>query len=161
MNLTPRVFGIAMAGGMLAIAAASLVHPWGELRNGVDAKTELLQGGSATGPMRAMLERGCGNCHSERTQWPAYSRVAPVSWLVEHDVHEGRQHMNLSRWQQYSNDERIDLLSRIITQLRQAKMPPKPYLLMHSDAKLSAEEQEQLRAWAKAERSRLRAQSNQ
>ena len=160
MNLTPRVFGIAMAGGMLAIAAASLVHPWGELRNGVDAKTELLQGGSATGPMRAMLERGCGNCHSERTQWPAYSRVAPVSWLVEHDVHEGRQHMNLSRWQQYSNDERIDLLSRIITQLRQAKMPPKPYLLMHSDAKLSAEEQEQLRAWAKAERSRLRAESN-
>ena len=160
MKLTPRVFGIAMAAGMLAIAAASLVHPWGELRNGVDAKTELLQGGSATGPMRAMLERGCGNCHSERTQWPAYSRVAPVSWLVEHDVHEGRQHMNLSRWQQYSNDERIDLLSRIVTQLRQAKMPPKPYLLMHSDAKLSAEEQEQLRAWARAERSRLKAQTN-
>ena len=160
MKLTPRVFGIAMAAGMLAIAAASLVHPWGELRNGVDAKTELLQGGSATGPMRAMLERGCGNCHSERTQWPAYSRVAPVSWLVEHDVHEGRQHMNLSHWQQYSNDERIDLLSRIVTQLRQAKMPPKPYLLMHSDAKLSAEEQEQLRAWARAERSRLKAQTN-
>jgi cytochrome c len=161
MNLPPRVFGIAMAGGMLAIAAASLVHPWGELRTGVDAKAELLQGSSATEPMRTMLERGCGNCHSERTQWPAYSRVAPVSWLVEHDVHEGREHMNLSRWQQYSVDERIDLLSRIATQLRQAKMPPKPYLLMHAEAKLSAEEQEQLRAWARAERSRLKAQTNQ
>jgi predicted Fe-S protein YdhL (DUF1289 family) len=79
---------------------------------------------------------------------------------VEHDVHEGREHMNLSRWQQYSNDERIDLLSRIATQLRQGKMPPKQYLLMHADARLSAEEQEQIRAWAKAERSRLKAQSS-
>jgi hypothetical protein len=40
-------------------------------------------------------------------------------------------------------------------------MPPKPYLLMHAEAKLSAEEQEQLRAWARAERSRLKAQTNQ
>ena len=160
MTISTRGVGIAMAGLMLAIAALSLVHPWGEMRNGADAKAELLQGSTATVPLRATLERGCGNCHSERTQWPAYSRVAPVSWLVEHDVHEGREHMNLSRWQQYSNDERIDLLSRIVTQLRQAKMPPKPYLLMHAEARLSAEEQEQLRLWARAERSRLKAQSS-
>jgi hypothetical protein len=30
------------------------------------------------------------------TRWPWYSNVAPVSWLVQHDVDEGRNELNLS-----------------------------------------------------------------
>jgi hypothetical protein len=28
----------------------------------------------------------------------AYARVAPVSWLIQHDVHEGRAMLNFSEW---------------------------------------------------------------
>ena len=40
----------------------------------------------------------CGDCHSHETHWPWYSHVAPVSWLVEHDVEEAREHFNVSAW---------------------------------------------------------------
>jgi hypothetical protein len=52
---------------------------------------------------------------------------------VEHDVHEGREHLNLSSWEQYSIDNRIDLLGKMGTQLRQGKMPLKQYLVLHSN----------------------------
>lgn len=41
-------------------------------------------------------------CHSNETVWPWYSRIAPVSWLVAHDVHDGREELNLSTWNRYT-----------------------------------------------------------
>src|SRR4051812_44733831 len=32
----------------------------------------------------------CADCHSNTTEWPKKARVAPVSWLIQHDVEEGR-----------------------------------------------------------------------
>jgi hypothetical protein len=38
----------------------------------------------------------CMDCHSNLTKWPWYSNVAPVSWLVQKDVEDGREALNLS-----------------------------------------------------------------
>jgi hypothetical protein len=156
MTRTLRSFGLACTACALALVALSLLHPWGELRRPGGATAELLQGSTVPPEIRAALDRKCGDCHSGHTRWPLYSRVAPVAWLVEHDVHEGREHLDLSRWQRYSSDEQMDLLARIATQLRHGKMPPRAYQWMHRDARLGAEEQEQIRAWARSERSRLK-----
>src|SRR6266513_2741101 len=53
----------------------------------------------------AILERSCKDCHSNRTVWPWYSSVAPASWIVTHDVNEGRGKMNLSEWSKYDSAE--------------------------------------------------------
>ena len=50
----------------------------------------------------ATLERACYDCHSNRTVWPWYSAIAPVSWLVADDVEEGRKHLNFSEWGTYT-----------------------------------------------------------
>ena len=50
-------------------------------------------------PTRALAKQACFDCHSNETEWPAYSRVAPVSWLIQHDVSEGRAVLNFSEWQ--------------------------------------------------------------
>ncbi len=47
---------------------------------------------------RALAERACFECHSNETAWPWYSNIAPVSWLVQHDVDEGREKLNFSEW---------------------------------------------------------------
>ncbi len=40
---------------------------------------------------QALFMTTCGDCHSNETRWPWYSRVAPISWLVYRDVLEGRK----------------------------------------------------------------------
>ena len=54
----------------------------------------------------AILHRSCYDCHSNKTVWPWYSYVAPISWLVADDVHEGRRHMNFSEWNTYNTKRR-------------------------------------------------------
>ncbi len=136
---------------LLSVASLSLIHPWGNLR--ASAGADFLA--ASPQQVRATLAQKCGDCHSDRTQWPAYSRLAPVSWLVEHDVHEGREHLNFSSWEQYTLEARIDLLSKISSELRQRKMPLSKYLLLHPEARLSDAESKLIIDWAKAERRRL------
>jgi cytochrome c len=115
----------------------------------------MLTGSNVTNEVREVIAQKCGDCHSNNTRWPLYGRVAPTSWFVEHDVHEGRERMNLSAWGQYSVDNRIDLLGKMGTQLRQDKMPLKQYLLLHPEARLSGADRKLIVDWTKAERKRL------
>jgi cytochrome c len=156
MRIAKLSTGAAIAA--LAVAALSFIHPWGNLRVG-PAGNAILAGSSAPDDVRAMLGRKCGDCHSNNTRWPLYSRVAPTSWLVEHDVHAGRERLNLNSWEQYCVDSRIDLLAKIGTQLRQGKMPLKQYLLLHPEARLSDAERTLIIDWTKVERRRLVAEA--
>ena len=67
--------------------------------------------------------------------------------------------MNLSSWDEYSIDSRIDLLGKMGTQLRQSKMPLKQYLLLHPETRLSDDERKQIIDWTKLERRRLVTES--
>jgi hypothetical protein len=40
---------------------------------------------------RELAVRACYDCHSNQTVWPWYSHIAPISWLVQQDVDEGRR----------------------------------------------------------------------
>ena len=53
----------------------------------------------APAPVKALLRRACYDCHSHETVWGPHTYVAPISWLVAHDVKEGREELNFSRWE--------------------------------------------------------------
>lgn len=78
----------------------------------------------------------CYDCHSNETAWPAYSYVAPMSWLVRRDVEAGRDALNFSRWDEDAADEADDAAETILD----GEMPPSQYERMHPDARLSDEE---------------------
>jgi hypothetical protein len=81
---------------------------------------------------RALARRACFDCHSNETVWPWYSRVAPASWLLMHDVQTGRHEMNFSEW-----DKPQDEADHAAKMVNRGKMPLKKYLLLHPDARLS------------------------
>ena len=145
-------------GGLLLAAAVGLsfVHPWGDLRN-VDASGELLGGSEVPQDVRQVLERKCADCHSNQTHWPVYGRLAPATWLMEHDVSEGRQALNFSRWHERRAGERIDALSRDAAEIRSREMPPSAYTIMHPRRHISDDERQKIASWARAERRRIRA----
>lgn len=146
------------AGGALLLLSAGLsfAHPWGTSR-AADADRPKLAGADIPPDVRQVLETKCVDCHSESTRWPAYSRLAPASWLMEHDVYEAREHFNMSRWEEYSRESQIDLLTRIGAEARSGQMPLRHYLLLHPGAKLSAEEQQMIYEWTRTERKRVKS----
>jgi cytochrome c len=80
-----------------------------------------------------------------------------VSWALEKDVADGRQHLDLSHWDQYSVDQQRDLLARIATEVRNGQMPLSRYLLLHPEARLSEADIQIIYEWTKAQRRALRS----
>src|SRR5436190_4428880 len=58
----------------------------------------------------AILHRACSDCHTDRTRWPRYGKVAPFQWLISADVYGARAHLNLSSWGRYKPEERNERL---------------------------------------------------
>ena len=135
----------------------SFAHPFGNPRRAETPPGHLLAGAQVPADVRALMERICANCHSEAVEWPIYSRIAPVSWLLERDVSVARARMNLSHWEGYSKQEKSDLLGSVAAEVHSGEMPPARYTAIHRDARLSPEERQAIYAWAKAERKRIRA----
>lgn len=95
-----------------------------------------------------VFRTSCYDCHSNEVVWPWYSRVAPVSWLVAYDVNEARDHFNFSEWSGYNAEDRQDNREEIWEEVEEGHMPLWYYVIMHPEAKLSAEDKEIVRNWS-------------
>lgn len=87
----------------------------------------------------ALVRRVCYDCHSNESRWPLYAYVAPASWLVYHDVTEGRSHLNFSEM----NMPQLGA-GEMAAAIQSGKMPPWQYLLLHPEARLTSAEKQQL-----------------
>jgi lysozyme family protein len=105
----------------------------------------------------AILDRSCNDCHSNKTRWPWYSNVAPVSWFVIGHVNDARSVMNFSRWGNYDKDKQSRRLRDICEQVSDGDMPLSSYTPLHPGSKLSANDVKTLCDWANAERARISA----
>ena len=84
---------------------------------------------------RTVFFRVCGNCHSNETKWPWYASIAPVSWLIQSDVDEGRSNVNVSEWGRPKNKG-----DKAAGEVREDDMPPWYYRPLHPEAALSGDE---------------------
>jgi cytochrome c551/c552 len=97
--------------------------------------------------VKTILKKACYDCHSNETNWYWYTKIAPVSFLTSNDVKEGREDINFSEWDKLSGKE-SKAKEEIWEEVRDEKMPPWQYRIMHSEAKLTDEEKNILRRWA-------------
>ncbi len=124
--------------GVVLLTAVLLIQlvPYGRAHENPPVRAEPQWDSAQT---RALFMRACGDCHSNETQWPWYSTIAPVSWLVQHDVDEGRAKCNVSEWGRFKQEceEAAETVS-------EGSMPPWFYLLTHPAARLDAAERRRL-----------------
>src|SRR5216683_7001806 len=116
-SLKKSLPAILIIGASLLGLVSLLAHPFGAAK--IPASSKPLLAGAPVDPgVMQIVERSCQNCHSEKTEWPWYSYVAPMSWLVERDVGRARSRMNLSRWDEYTIDKQQGLLGRLSAAIR-------------------------------------------
>lgn len=89
---------------------------------------------------RTLAKRACFDCHSNETAWPWYTNVAPVSWMIQRHVDEGRQKLNFSDWGN-SRERELDEIAEVILE---GEMPLPNYLPMHPEARLTPAEKQAL-----------------
>ena len=106
--------------------------------------------------VKAILDRSCKDCHSNETRWPGYSYVAPMSWLLVHDVNEARENLNFSEWGTHDAEAQNDSLIELCRKVRRGQMPLKRYAWIHPSARLTAEDVEALCEWTAEMRRTLR-----
>ena len=94
-----------------------------------------------------VLRRSCQDCHSNQTRWPWYSHVAPISWIVAHDVHAARRQMNFSEWADYSNRKKEEKRNGICEQVVNGDMPEGKYALIHRPARVTEDERAAICRW--------------
>ena len=152
-----KCFGsIVFFGAVLLAVCSVLVRPFGAIKAQRSDKPLLLDSSFDPQVVRT-IEKSCQNCHSEKTEWPWYSYVAPLSWMIENDVQSARSHMNLSRWNGYNPEQQQEILSKISVLVRNRAMPLPRYLMLHPESRLSDAEVAYLYQWARSERKRLKA----
>ena len=103
-----------------------------------------------------ILQGACYDCHSDKTRWPWYAHVAPMSWLLASDVRNGRRHVNFSEWPHGDADRAARLWEDIRDEVDYNDMPPVQYKLMHPPARLTAAQRQELIQWADQEAKRLK-----
>lgn len=87
-----------------------------------------------------LITQACLDCHSNSTQYLWYHNIAPVSWMINKHVMEGKDELNLSNWGEMDIFEKITMLEEICQETERKSMPLKSYQTIHKKAKLSDEQ---------------------
>ncbi|MBV1838355.1 cytochrome-c peroxidase [Acetobacter estunensis] len=102
-----------------------------------------------------LREARCDYCHTKDANLPFYFRVPVANQLMQHDLEQGLRHFRMEpviAAFQEGHSPSEEQLSRIEEVIRQNRMPPTMYLLMHWHAHLSESQRNAVLAWIDAER---------
>lgn len=102
------------------------------------------------------FERACFDCHSNRTQYPWYAEVAPISYWIAGHVDEGKEHFSFSDWNSYNAKRKDHKLEELAEEVKEKHMPLDSYLWIHDEAKLTQADIDALVAWANQARGSFR-----
>ncbi len=93
---------------------------------------------------QVLFQRACADCHSNNTNWPWYTNIAPVSWMIQHHVEDGRSTLNLSECGVPRTDEENEDSEEISEVILEGEMPLPQYTAIHAEARLTAAERQAL-----------------
>jgi len=123
---------------VVIFAVAQFIRP-GRANPPTDA-SRTIQAQAGMNGLGAVLDRSCGDCHSNATAWSSwYTQIAPLSWLMAHEVAAGRTAVNFSEWATYTPEQQRLLLAVSCDDAKSGKMPG-PYPYFKPETRLSAQD---------------------
>lgn len=99
--------------------------------------------------VKTAIRTSCYDCHSNNTNYEWYDYIQPARSLVEKHIKDGKENLNFSEWDTYSERKQKRLITSIKKQIETKKMPMSSYTLMHKDAQLNDHQIKTLAQWLK------------
>ena len=107
-----------------------------------------------------LIRTGCYDCHSNESKYPWYSNVQPFGWFLKDHIDEARKELNFSTFATYEPKRQARKLSEAAEQIEKGEMPLDSYVMIHSEAKFSAAQNEQLVKYFRMVESEIRLMNN-
>ena len=118
--------------GLIALVVIQFV-PVELNRGGYESVLAFEQETNVSPELSALFKANCYDCHSNQTQYPWYSSMAPINfWLSEHVV-DGKKHFNVSQWSEYSIKRKDHKLEELIEEVEEQEMPLPSYTWVHGN----------------------------
>jgi cytochrome c peroxidase len=146
---------------LIALVVLALIFPISNLLRGApeNSLTKAKPADPARAKVFAMLGTKCADCHSSETVLPFYARLPIIGDQIQKDIRVARQRLDYQAELTSTPDKPAGevLLAKTEAELFAGDMPPLPYLALHWNARLSAEEKTATLAWIHAERAKHHA----
>jgi hypothetical protein len=139
--------GIGLAAGLIVI---QLFRPEKNMSS-PDPAEDLLMLSAAPEPVAELIRYACYDCHSNQTDYPWYSQIAPVSWYLHMHIKKGKEDLNASTYGSLEKADKIEMLVDLCEVVEAGSMPLGSYELMHRSARLSEEDKASICAWSEEE----------
>ena len=97
--------------------------------------------------VQSVLQIACYDCHSNNTNYPWYSNIQPMAWMMARHINNGKNELNFSDFGSYTDRRQISKLKGIANQIKDDEMPIASYKMMHKKARLSKEQKDLIMDW--------------
>lgn len=97
--------------------------------------------------VQAVLKVACYDCHSNNTNYPWYTYLQPVGWMLANHIRHGKKELNFNEFGSYTARRQRSKLKAIANQVKDGEMPLNSYTLMHKDARLTREQKQLIIEW--------------
>ncbi len=141
-----KIIGFALLGVIVVI---QLIRP-DQSNPPIDPALDIRQVLQPPADVHAVLKDACYDCHSNETQYPWYSQIAPVSWWLADHIQEGREHLNFSTFGNLAMKDRAEAMEEAAEEVQKGEMPLASYTWTHPAARLNADQRNLLVNWLNA-----------
>jgi hypothetical protein len=87
--------------------------------------------------VKAVLRKGCYDCHSNETDLKWFDKITPVNFLVADHIEEGRRALNFSSWNSLDAGTQKAMLFWSVNDILTGEMPLQSYLTLHKTARMN------------------------
>ena len=114
---------------------------------------------SEPGEVSDILKISCYDCHSNKTEYPWYSYIQPVTWWINDHITNGKRHINYSNFTNLPIANQNRKLEETIEQVDKNEMPLESYtfLGLHKEANLTDDQRKKVIEWARTQMDMLKA----
>lgn len=98
-----------------------------------ETQNDFINQTNANPKVAAILKENCYDCHSNETNYPLYSKIAPLSWWINHHIEEGREELNFSEYGGFTLERKEHKIKECIEYIEEKEMPLASYELIHGN----------------------------
>lgn len=109
--------------------------------------------------LQIILKNACYDCHSNNTNYPWYSNIQPMGWLMAKHIKQGKAVLNFSEFGNYSPRKQLSKLTGVANSIKDDNMPLASYQWIHKNARLDTIEKALLINWVQQSKDSLSAKN--